>query len=132
MRSYRRRARGSSSRRPSLRVHLEAKERALMFEQPKRHGAASASTRRRLSALPLSRHLPVLVLAVAAFVLTLGPATAAPTVAGAAGRQLVIDTQYDQLTADPARDASISGRYGLGSVYDTLTSFKAKQVNGKL
>jgi len=102
-----------------------------MFEQPKRHGAASASTRRRLSALPLSRHLPVLVLAVAAFVLTLGQATAAPTVAGA-GRQLVIDTQYDQLTADPARDASISGRYGLGSVYDTLTSFKAKQVNGKL
>ena len=49
-----------------------------------------------------------------------------------AGRQLVVDTQYDQQTADPARDASISGRYILGSVYDTLTSFKAKQVNGKL
>src|SRR5438046_66081 len=50
----------------------------------------------------------------------------------ASATQLVIDTQYDQRTADPARDASISGRYILGSVYDTLTSFKARKVNGRL
>lgn len=45
--------------------------------------------------------------------------------------QLVIDTQWDQLTADPARDASNSGRYILNSVYDTLTKFKPKQVDGE-
>jgi peptide/nickel transport system substrate-binding protein len=46
--------------------------------------------------------------------------------------QIVINTSYDQLTADPARDASNNGRYILKSVYDTLTTFKPKLVNGKL
>ena len=101
-----------------------------MLRQTKGLGSATGSRRRR-STSPRSKLLPALVLAVAVFVLTLGPATAARQGAGA-DRQLVVDTQYDQQTADPARDASISGRYILGSVYDTLTSFKAKQVNGKL
>jgi peptide/nickel transport system substrate-binding protein len=56
----------------------------------------------------------------------------AATAHRASATQLVVDTQYDQRTADPARDASISGRYILGSVYDTLTSFKARKVNGRL
>ena len=101
-----------------------------MLRQTKGLGSATGSRRRR-STSPRSKLLPAFVLAVAVFVLTLGPATAARQGAGA-DRQLVVDTQYDQQTADPARDASISGRYILGSVYDTLTSFKAKQVNGKL
>jgi len=42
--------------------------------------------------------------------------------------QLVIDTSWDHLTADPARDASNSGRYILNSVYDTLTKFKPELV----
>jgi peptide/nickel transport system substrate-binding protein len=45
--------------------------------------------------------------------------------------QLVIDTQFDQLTADPGRDASNSSRYIRGWVYDNLTAFKPKLVNGK-
>ena len=65
--------------------------------------------------------------------LVAGSASApARATAPAADSQLVIDTQYDQLTADPARDASISGRYIMGSVYDTLTTFKARQANGRL
>jgi peptide/nickel transport system substrate-binding protein len=44
----------------------------------------------------------------------------------AADPQLVVDTQFDHLTADPSRDSSISGRYILGSVYDTLTAFKQR------
>jgi peptide/nickel transport system substrate-binding protein len=46
--------------------------------------------------------------------------------------QIVIDTSYDQLTADPARNASNNGRYILRSVYDALTTFKPKLVHGKL
>jgi len=42
--------------------------------------------------------------------------------------QLVIDTSWDHLTADPARDSSNSGRYILNSVYDTLTKFKPELV----
>ncbi len=102
-----------------------------MLQQPKLRGFTIVSIREGRSTHSWSRLLPALVLAVTIFVLMLGPAAAAPT-SSLAGRQLVVDTQYDQQTADPARDASISGRYILGSVYDTLTSFKAKQVNGKL
>ena len=101
-----------------------------MLRQTKGLGSPTGSRRPR-STSPRSKLLPAFVLAVAVFVLTLGSATAARQGAGA-DRQLVVDTQYDQQTADPARDASISGRYILGSVYDTLTSFKARQVNGKL
>jgi peptide/nickel transport system substrate-binding protein len=50
----------------------------------------------------------------------------------AAETQIVIDTSYDQLTADPARNASNNGRYILRSVYDALTTFKPKLVHGKL
>ena len=46
-------------------------------------------------------------------------------------RQLVIDTQFDQLTADPARDASNSSRYIRGWVYDTLTAIRPRLVNGR-
>jgi peptide/nickel transport system substrate-binding protein len=46
--------------------------------------------------------------------------------------QIVIDTSYDQLTADPARNASNNGRYILRSVYDALTTFKPVLVHGKL
>jgi peptide/nickel transport system substrate-binding protein len=49
-----------------------------------------------------------------------------------ADTQIVIDTSYDQLTADPARNASNNGRYILRSVYDALTTFKPKLIHGKL
>jgi peptide/nickel transport system substrate-binding protein len=72
--------------------------------------------------------LLVVVLAVA-----VGLSASGASVGAEAGgiKQIVIDTQYDQLTADPARDASNSSRYIRGLVYDNLTIFKPKLVNGR-
>lgn len=47
------------------------------------------------------------------------------------GGQLVIDQQWDLMTADPARDSSLTGRYITNAVYDTLTKIKPKLVDGE-
>jgi len=86
-------------------------------------GIARARARR-----PHSRYLVLLALISLVAVSVSGSLTAAqaqPT------RQLVIDTQFDQLTADPARDASNSSRYIRGWVYDNLTVVKPRLVNGR-
>ncbi len=72
-------------------------------------------------------------LLVIALALAVGLSTAGASVGAEAGgiKQIVIDTQYDQLTADPARDASNSSRYIRSLVYDNLTAFKPKLVNGR-
>lgn len=76
-----------------------------------------------------SRHLALLVLASFLAVSLSGASVTAAQAQSSA--QLVIDTQFDQLTADPARDASNSSRYIRGWVYDTLTAFKPTRVNGR-
>ncbi len=50
---------------------------------------------------------------------------------GGGSGQLVIDQQWDLMTADPARDSSLTGRYITNAVYDTLTKIKPKLVDGK-
>lgn len=72
-----------------------------------------------------------LALLVLALVVVLSASGASVVADAATAKQLVIDTQYDQLTADPARDASNSSRYIRGWVYDNLTAFKPKLVGGK-
>ena len=76
-----------------------------------------------------SRHIVVLALGL---LLALWVSGASLTAAQAQpSKQLVIDTQFDQLTADPGRDASNSSRYIRGWVYDTLTAVKPTRVNGR-
>jgi peptide/nickel transport system substrate-binding protein len=92
---------------------------------PRRAGGACAPTRG-------SRLRPFAVVIVALGLAVALSASGASVGAEAGGlKQIVIDTQYDQLTADPARDASNSSRYIRALVYDNLTIFKPKPVNGR-
>jgi peptide/nickel transport system substrate-binding protein len=86
----------------------------------------------RRRAMQLGVALLFLTLTLPAYGFTLASEAPTGTARHAAVKQLVIDTQYDQRTADPARDASITGRYIRGSAYDTLTTFRARKVNGRL
>jgi peptide/nickel transport system substrate-binding protein len=82
---------------------------------------------RRSSLLPIA----LLALILPAYAASQAGSGRSPSAHLAKVTQLVIDTQFDQLTADPGRDASNSSRYIRGWVYDNLTAFKPKLVNGK-
>ena len=93
-------------------------------------GTRDSGRRRTDARRTHSRHLLLLAL-ISLIALSVSGAASLTVAQAQPTRQLVIDTQFDQLTADPARDASNSSRYIRGLVYDTLTAVKPRLVNGR-